>query len=519
MNTRLPARLPLLALCLFLLAARAVWGAQDTADSGGNPHGDLKGMACTACHSTQAWTPLATTLNFNHSKQGGWPLQGVHGTLRCTQCHALQFAEVESSCAGCHTDVHSGSAGTDCQRCHTPESWRDPGGFRRAHEGSAFPLEGPHHSLSCTACHTGQNFSESPLACAGCHNQEYLATRDPGHSSLGLSVDCQQCHNPAANGWRADFSHPAEFPLEGAHRGPACVACHLPEQPLSALERQCAGCHVAPGAEGDPDHRSSAFTENCATCHTIQAWAPAQFDHSASAFPLTGRHQQAECASCHQQDGGSRFSGLDTACASCHQQDAEDAADPDHSSSALAGDCAICHETSDWNPARFDHALSAFALTGAHRDAECTACHVQAGQSLFTGLDDQCAACHQADADATTDPDHAGAALSGDCALCHTTEAFSPAEFEHQLSRFALTGAHLETDCLDCHRLDASPRFTDMDTQCASCHQQDADDTSDPDHASGPLAGDCALCHTTTAFSPAEFDHGLSAFPLTGAHL
>lgn len=487
--------------------------------AGDNPHGDLKGMECTVCHSTTAWMPLAETLQFRHGPDTGFELEGAHATLGCADCHGLEFAGLPTDCEGCHTDVHAGSAGVDCQRCHNQASWRDEGGFRRAHDGSTFPLTGAHQALSCTACHAGQNFSEAPGDCAGCHSADYLRTQTPNHTDAGFATDCTGCHSAQRGDWSSSFDHPAAFPLTGGHDGPACNACHLPGQPASAVEHECEGCHVASTLVSDPDHTGSRFAGSCVTCHTTTAWTPADFDHALSAFPLTGLHVPTDCNACHLPGASPRFTGLSSDCAACHQADADATPDPDHSRPSLAGDCAVCHVTDGWSPAEYDHSLSDFPLTGVHVETTCTDCHTTDSGERFSGLDDACAACHQAEADETTDPDHTTQALSGDCAACHTTDGWAPAEFDHALSDWPLTGAHIETDCNDCHGLEAVPRFSGLLDTCTGCHQAAADELPDPDHSSPALGTDCALCHTTDAWLPAEFDHTRSTFALTGAHI
>ncbi|MEZ4951393.1 MAG: hypothetical protein R2784_18695 [Saprospiraceae bacterium] len=56
-----------------------------------------------------------------------------------------------------------------------------------------------------------------------------------------------------------------------------------------------------------------------------------------------------------------------------------------------------------------------------------------------------------------------------------------------------MTGAHLSTDCLDCH----ADGFVGTPTDCAACHQMDFDGTTNPNHNSIGLSTDCASCHTT----------------------
>jgi len=47
---------------------------------------------------------------------------------------------------------------------------------------------------------------------------------------------------------------------------------------------------------------------------------------------------------------------------------------------------------------------------------------------------------------------------------------------------------------------------------CYSCHQPD-------DEHAGQYGTDCAACHNPSDWKDADFDHNLSAFPLTGRHV
>ncbi|MCB1037161.1 MAG: cytochrome C, partial [Acidobacteria bacterium] len=66
----------------------------------------------------------------------------------------------------------------------------------------------------------------------------------------------------------------------------------------------------------------------CESCHSENAWQPANFNHNQTAFPLTGAHRTLDCQSCHA--GG--YSGTPTDCFSCHQDDYNGTNDPNHAS-------------------------------------------------------------------------------------------------------------------------------------------------------------------------------------------
>ena len=204
--------------------------------------------------------------------------------------------------------------------------------------------------------------------------------------------------------------------------------------------------------------------------------------------------------------------GLNTDCVSCHRADYVAAKEPDHQAGGLPTDCIACHTVSVWSRGRFDHNAVGFPLTGAHKATSCVQCHV-AGR--YRGTPQTCAACHQADYDHTTDPNHAGAGFGTDCVACHGTASWSGAAFDHNTSAFPLTGSHKATPCASCH---VNNRYAGTPTTCVACHQQDYNASTSPNHVQAQFPTDCLACHTTVTWTGATFDHNTSAFPLTGSH-
>ena len=64
----------------------------------------------------------------------------------CAQCGHANLP-LAGTCAACHAanDVHGGHFGTQCERCHTPVSFRDikAFGFRNAVPPSSAPVAAP----------------------------------------------------------------------------------------------------------------------------------------------------------------------------------------------------------------------------------------------------------------------------------------------------------------------------------------------------------------------------------------
>jgi len=86
-------------------------------------HRGRLGDKCETCHSARSWKDW----RFNHSRQTNFPLTGKHRGLKCTECHtqAMKQVRLGGTCNDCHShdDVHDGSFGQYCERCHVDTSW------------------------------------------------------------------------------------------------------------------------------------------------------------------------------------------------------------------------------------------------------------------------------------------------------------------------------------------------------------------------------------------------------------
>ena len=464
---------------------------------------------CEMCHNTSNWGDS----EFNHNNTA-FPLTGRHVQQGCAECHVNgQFEGTPTDCWSCHQEDYndaerhvSQNYPHDCTECHNTNGWEDD---RFTHDHTHFPLLGAHATLECLACHVNGDYEPLPMECSSCHQEDFDNSEDPDHEAAGFAASCTDCHG--FNSWDDGvFDHSqTAFPLIGAHVGPACISCHT-TSPYSETSTFCADCHQEDlAAAEDPDHTSTTFQQDCAECHTATQWEDATFDHTLATFQLTGAHVSIECAQCHTQG----FTGTPDNCVDCHLADFNSVENPDHVGSNFSQACGQCHNTTVWSEATFDHDLSEFPLTGAHLAVACLECHVD---GAYTGTPQECIACHEEDFTSTTNPNHSDAGFSQNCAECHGTSEWSGAVFDHSQTGFVLVGAHLEPSCIQCH---TSGPYENATSECVSCHSADYDNASNPNHASSGYPTNCEMCHIATEWTDAVFDHSLSDFPLTGAHI
>ncbi len=463
---------------------------------------------CAQCHSTTAWTPV----NFDHSSTG-FLLTGAHSGLDCASCHAGGYAGTSPLCNSCHAADYNSTSDPnhalntfplDCNQCHSTTAWvpADPRGYN--HELTGFALTGAHATVACMSCHAS-GFTNTSALCFSCHSSEFNGATDPNHVTNSFDHDCTTCHSTIA--WEpATFDHNrTDFPLTGAHAGLSCVGCH--GNGYTNTSSECFSCHSGDFASaGDPDHQQNNFDHDCTGCHTTSSWSPSAFDHSATQFTLTGAHLTVDCISCHAT--GYAATPLD--CFSCHQSEFNQVTEPNHALQNFDHDCTSCHTTGAWKPATFDHGATEFPLTGAHSSLQCIACHAES----YTGLESNCVSCHRGAYDSEPNPDHALAEFSVECQTCHSTTSWMPANWDHTITGFALTGAHTATDCQSCHII----MYEGTLSGCYDCHQSNYASAAEPDHVANNFDHNCATCHTTTAWEPSTFNHNTTGFALTGAH-
>jgi len=396
-----------------------------------------------------------------------------------------------------------------CTDCHTFTAWKPLRNILEFdHSKTPYPLRGLHEGVSCAQCHVSLVFSNVGTKCSDCH-------ADIHRRQFGSQ--CEQCHS--VQGWQVSLAsirnHQNRFPLVGAHATVSCDACHkgAATSQFTGLSTECVACHTPTFVQTTlPNHRLAQFPTTCELCHTMDGWLGAVFDHAKfTGFALTGTHARLECTACHL---GGNFQGTSANCVSCHLKDYTGTTNPNHVQAGLPQDCSLCHTTASWAGAEFDHnTFTKFPLAGAHATVPCAQCHVN---GRFAGTPTDCASCHLADFQKTTDPNHVAAGFPTDCSICHSTASWAGAAFDHSKTQFPLTGAHLQvSNCATCH---VGGVYVGLSTACVSCHLANYQSTTNPNHAAAGLPQQCEVCHTTTAWTPASFDHSKTGFPLSGAH-
>ena len=176
--------------------------------------------------------------------------------------------------------------------------------------------------------------------------------------------------------------------------------------------------------------------------------------------------------------------------------------------------------------------LSPGDLTNAHAELEgirnCTQCHTL-GNKVENS---KCLDCHdeiQVRLDQGRGFHNSKDVKGKDCATCHSEHhgrkfdmmRFDQDNFDHDLTGYELTGGHNRIDCRDCHQPDfiedrdlrkRENTFLGLEQECIACHEDV--------HQNTLSTNDCASCHSTETFAPAEyFDHDDTDYPLKGKHV
>ncbi len=214
---------------------------------------------------------------------------------------------------------------------------------------------------------------------------------------------------------------------------------------------------------------------------------------------------EGQCRKCHQPFKKEAQNAL---CLACHKDVAQDiGTKTGHHGRFADKACRECHTDHkgrtariiDLDEKRFDHTLSDFLLRGKHANAKCADCHP--ATKKFRDAPHTCNACHRKD-------DVHREKLGTDCAKCHVESGWKKIEFDHQKTRFPLTGRHVPPKCSACHR---DQIFKNTPRDCVACHRKD-------DTHRGSLGDDCGKCHNDRGWKDSLFDHARTQFPLLGAH-
>jgi hypothetical protein len=416
------------------------------------------------------------------------PHANLEGIANCTKCHVLGEEVSNDKCLACHTAIRT-----------------------RVADGRGYHASAEIKGKQCASCHfdhQGRDFEIihwEPSKQLFKHDQTGWAL-----TGAHRKLECAICH-------KADFIRDATFSSEsGTNRG----------HTLLGLDRECLGCHV--------DEHREQMTDNCASCHTTEAWTPAaEFKHDKSNYPLTGKHENVSCEKCHAlmsapppERAGlvdkkirvgqySKYADLQFSnCTPCHSDPHEN---------KFGGDCKSCHTTASFTQltatAKFDHSLTKFPLEGKHIGVACAKCHTSGSMTEPLAFG-KCADCHR-DAHRGQFADRED---KGRCESCHDVQGFKPAKYavaEHAKSRYPLLGSHLAVPCFACHAQIKDEKsgamvakFDFEDRACKSCHK----DAHNGEAEQWVKESGCESCHVTDSWHQIKFDHNKTRFALVGKH-
>jgi hypothetical protein len=333
-----------------------------------------------------------------------------------------------------------------------------------------------------------------------------------------FKVSCSDCHS--SKSWALDksiysFDHNATaFPLEAKHADANCKACH-PTLVFSDAKSKsnCIDCHS--------DMHEQTLGTDCSRCHTPRSWIIENVSemHQRSRFPLVGKHAVTDCYNCHKSVSLLRFDPLGVECYDCHNADYAATTNPNHVQSNFAKTCADCHLENKfaWTGASINHSF--FPLTGGHDISDCSKCHKNGS---YSNTPNTCEACHQANYNSTTNPNHSQIGFSTNCIDCHTTNpGWKPAKFTNHDAQFfpIYSGKHNGkwNTCADCHK--NASNYSDF--TCTDCHEHSNQNEVNNQHEGvGGYSFNsdaCYQCHPQGS-KEGGFNHNATPFPLTGAH-
>jgi hypothetical protein len=497
---------------------------------------------CGSCHYT---TDFAWTEGFDHTVDAV-----INNT--CESCH-------NNSPTGTATGMHAEHIPIsvyDCGTCHVPGTFTS-GSFdhdallpnfpaadqvcSRCHNGTNSVGKPPTHietTAECDTCHdvvsfSGATFSHTPetigaYRCEDCHNGETATGQKVNHIPIDNN-DCGACHG-------TDTFAPSTF-LDSVHVG---------------YTADCATCHDGQLATGKPRATHIPTRDDCSTCHTSNAFMPTVF--WTDVHPTITRG----CEGCHNGQfttGDNRIKGkpalpdahvpTDQDCHFCHNATTNDwavSAQSDFSHEGITDNCVSCHDGTFAGIG----ALGAtdIAIHNESPNTDCGACHTTTamdpnGVSFanhfadHTNLVDNCArsGCHTGlPGEAIGKPtDHIQ--TDADCVLCHVSGgSFATAVFDHNNvpdsqrcddchNGTDATGIQDKTgtqhipindqDCRVCHNTTAFAganfNHDGIEGGCSECHNGVTAIGKDANHV--PTNSECNNCHQTTGFIPATFDH------------
>jgi hypothetical protein len=448
----------------------------------------VKDKNCFDCHSEHNGRNFKI-INFNPNsfdhKKAGYELTGSHTSVKCNDCHQAKYISTHLSkkkketylglsteCRTCHEDIHQPKLGTDCSSCHTTEKFKPAEKFN--HNKARFALTGSHQKVECNKCHPVEIKNDKKIqkfkgvsfsSCKSCHNDTHKGK---------FGNKCESCHNTSSfhNIAQGTFDHnKTNFPLIGKHKLTSCNNCHKTNLTVKLKHDKCLDCHT--------DYHKGDFVvanlnRDCSECHSEDGFKPASFTiekHNLAKFSLTGAHLAVTCQNCHYKEESWHFRNIGNECIECHKNVHGNELTPKF---LPENKCNFCHVTENWKSINFNHSTTDFVLTGKHQNVSCGKCHTIVAEDgkvfQFASSKSDCVSCHK--------DIHCGQfnyQVKSDCLRCHSFDNWKPEKFDHEKTKFSLSGAHSKLLCSQCHKLtvvegNTFVKYRLEDFKCASCH-------------------------------------------------
>jgi hypothetical protein len=220
---------------------------------------------------------------------------------------------------------------------------------------------------------------------------------------------------------------------------------------------------------------------------------------------------EQECDKCHKRFDKAGQTGL---CLDCHKETAADVRDHRGFHGSLKEkECRACHtdhvgrnaKVAEFDKTNFKHDETGFVLKDKHSAAKCEKCHQP--KQKYRAAPAKCEACHH------KEDVHKGKA-GGDCGNCHNAKSWKEYKFDHEKTRFSLTGGkHADVACNKCH---IDKGYKGAAKECNACHRKD-------DQAKGHkgrYGAKCESCHTDRGWKELRFNHDKDThYALRGKHV
>jgi len=466
------------------------------------------------------------------------PHAHLEGLSNCTQCHILGNKVSNEKCLACHSEikeritlkkgyhVSADVNGKQCIGCHSDHNGKNFQLIRLDiakfdHNLTGYSLSAPHAKKECKDCHTTKYIADQKIKnkkftylgagteCLSCHADYHQKT---------LSSTCLNCHNPDSFRPATKFNHTdTKFPLVGKHLTVDCVKCHKVDMTGGKKFQQFQGIVFTNCTSCHKDPHQNKFGQNCSQCHNEESFKAVKvsktFDHNLTDFKLVDKHLLVSCQACHK----TKFTDplKHDRCTDCHT----DYHKKQFIKNGIVSDCSQCHSEKGFKLFSYSieqHKTGHFPLSGAHEATPCFDCHKKQAEWSFKGIGINCKDCHK-DIHQTTI--QAKYYPEGNCKICHTENRWSDITFNHSITDFNLTGAHLRQECRSCHFKkdpdgNVRQKFSGLAKSCAECH---VDKHFNQFEKNGIT--NCTDCHDTRNWKASKFNHDNTAFKLDGKHI